>query len=436
MEKKMAKKTTIFLNSLVIIIFLLGFNLKTHASILFQEETQQNTQSYIEYKGVIIDSNTKAVLAYADLTVNGTNIRTVTNREGEFLLKVPNNQLEKKVTITLLGYETKEVLLKDLKQKNNKITLNISITKLSQVKINVPKNAEALVRSAINRASENYQNEQTIMTAFYRETIKKRKKNASLSEAVVKIYKQPYKSTKNDRIKLIKSRKSTNYSRLDTLALKLQGGPFSTLYTDIVKYPEFIFTEDTFPYYEFSFEPNTEINNRQVYVVKFRQLDNIVSPFYYGKLYIDAETFALTSAIYNLNVENREQATALFVRKKPRKVSVYPIKASYRVDYKSKNGKWYYGYSNIQLAFKVKWKNKLFSSNYTLDIEMAITDWEKNIIEKLKSKYGLKPSVILSDEASGFSDPEFWGKYNIIEPEKSIESAIKKIIKQLKKVKP
>jgi CarboxypepD_reg-like domain len=436
MEKKMAKKTTIFLNSLVIIIFLLGFNLKTHASILFQEETQQNTQSYIEYKGVIIDSNTKAVLAYADLTVNGTNIRTVTNREGEFLLKVPNNQLEKKVTITLLGYETKEVLLKDLKQKNNKISLNISITKLSQVKINVPKNAEALVRSAINRASENYQNEQTIMTAFYRETIKKRKKNASLSEAVVKIYKQPYKSTKNDRIKLIKSRKSTNYSRLDTLALKLQGGPFSTLYTDIVKYPEFIFTEDTFPYYEFSFEPNTEINNRQVYVVKFRQLDNIVSPFYYGKLYIDAETFALTSAIYNLNVENREQATALFVRKKPRKVSVYPIKASYRVDYKSKNGKWYYGYSNIQLAFKVKWKNKLFSSNYTLDIEMAITDWEKNIIEKLKSKYGLKPSVILSDEASGFSDPEFWGKYNIIEPEKSIESAIKKIIKQLKKVKP
>jgi len=102
----------------------------------------------------------------------------------------------------------------------------------------------------------------------------------------------------------------------------------------------------------------------------------------------------------------------------------------------TKNGKWYYGYSNIQLAFKVKWKNKLFSSNYTLDIEMAITDWEENITEKLKPKHGLKPSVILSDEASGFSDPEFWGKYNIIEPEKSIESAINKIIKQLKKVKP
>jgi len=323
-----------YINPLVVIIVLLGVNLNTHASILLQEDKQQNTQSYIEFKGVIKDSNTKTPLAFADLTVNGSNIRTVTNREGKFLLKVPNNQLDKKVTITLLGYETKEILFKDLKEKNNKIKLNISITQLSQININVPKNAEALVKAAVNRASEYYQSEQTIMTAFYRETIKKRKKNASLSEAVVKIYKQPYISKKNDGIKLIKSRKNTNYSRLDTLALKLQGGPFSTLYADIVKYPEFIFTEDTFPYYEFNFEPSTEINNRQVYVVKFQQLDNVVSPFYYGKLYIDAETFALTSAIYSLNVENREQATALFVRKKPRKVTVYPIKANYRVDYK------------------------------------------------------------------------------------------------------
>jgi len=436
MEKARISKTMRYFISSLVLLLLFGLHLDTHAAVLFQEDAVQSTPSYVEYKGVIKDSHTKTPLAYADLTVNGTNIRTVTNREGKFLLKVPNNQLDKKVTITLLGYETKEVLLKDLKQKKNKITLNISITQLSQININVPKDAKALVRAAINRASENYQSEQTIMTAFYRETIKKRKKNASLSEAVVKIYKQPYISKKNDGIKLIKSRKNTNYSRLDTLALKLQGGPFSTLYADIVKYPEFIFTEATFPYYEFNFESSTEINNRPVYVVKFQQLPNVVSPFYYGKLYIDAETFALTSAIYNLNVENREQATALFVRKKPRKVSVYPLKASYRVDYKSKNGKWYYGYSNIQLAFKVKWKNKLFSSNYTLNIEMAITDWEKNVTGKLKSKYSLKPSVILSDEASGFSDPEFWGKYNIIEPEKSIESAIKKIVKQLKKVKP
>jgi len=37
------------------------------------------------------------------------------------------------------------------------------------------------------------------------------------------------------------------------------------------------------------------------------------------------------------------------------------------------------------------------------------------------------------DDVSGFSDPDFWGDNNIIEPEKSIENAIEKIQRQLEK---
>ena len=40
------------------------------------------------------------------------------------------------------------------------------------------------------------------------------------------------------------------------------------------------------------------------------------------------------------------------------------------------------------------------------------------------------PSLL---QAVGFSDPDFWGQYNIIEPEKSIESAIRKIQRQLRR---
>lgn len=426
------KGSRIFMYSVAFLFLLVNYNI-TQAKTLLQKDILQNTQSFKEFKGIVIDSKTKTPLVFADVTVNTTNIRTVTNKEGEFLLKVPSNLLDKKITVSFLGYEKREIPLKDLKSNNNKISLNVSITELVEVEINIPKDAEALVKATLNPDNIGYYNEQALMTGFYRETIKKRKKNASLSEAVVMIYKQPYKSKEKDAVVLIKSRKNTNYSKLDTLALKLQGGPFSALYTDIIKYPEYIFTKETLPYYVFSFDSSTQINDRQVYVVNFKQKSNVVTPLYYGKLYIDSETFALTSAVYGLNVENRKQASKLFLRKKPRKVSVYPTEASYRVDYKIINGKYYYGYSNIQLAFKVKWKNKLFSSTYTLSIEMAITDWEKSVFKKVKPKGSLKPTVILSDEASGFSDPEFWGKYNIIEPEKSIESAIKKIAKQLKR---
>ena len=339
MQKETLNKTARFFMSLVILIILNGNHYNIHASTLLQDELQQDVQSFIEYKGIAIASNTKETLAFADLTIKTTNIRTVTNKEGEFLLKVPNNLLDRMLIISYLGYETQGILLKNLKNKGNKIALNISVTKLKQVKINNPKDAETLVRMTLDGNNKSYYNDPTIMTAFYRETIKKRKMNASLSEAVVKIYKQPYNSLKKDEIGLIKSRKNTNYSKLDTLALKLQGGPFSSLYSDIIKYPEYIFTEDTFQYYDFSFEPSTQINNRQVYVVRFKQLPNVISSLYDGRLYIDSETFTLTSAEYKLNIENEKQAMDLFLRSKPKKVKISPIEALYRVDYQTLNGK-------------------------------------------------------------------------------------------------
>lgn len=271
------------------------------------------------------------------------------------------------------------------------------------------------------------------MTAFYRETIKKRRRNASLSEAIVEIYRHPYSSSKTDKVKLIKARKSTDYSRLDTLAIKLQGGPFSALYADIIKYPQYIFNDGNLGDYNFSFDKATEINNRSVYVVKFKPQPNSIEPMHSGKLYIDVDSYSLISAIYNLNVENKELAAQLFVKKKPAGVTVYPTEAAYRVDYRLKDNQWYYGYSNIQLTFKVNWKGRLFNSVYTLSSEMAITDWQNRLDDDFTRKETLRPSVILSDEASGFSDPRFWGEYNIIEPEKSIESAIEKINKQLER---
>ncbi|WP_290698515.1 carboxypeptidase-like regulatory domain-containing protein [Lacinutrix sp.] len=391
-------------------------------------------QNNKEFKGIVIDKDSNNPLPLTDIMVIGTNISTVTNSEGEFLLKVPNAYLDKAVLISYLGYKKLQIPLSELKKNNFKISLTIATTVLDQVDVNYPKDAITLVKKTLSLKAENYLNAETVMTSFYRETIKKRNKNASLSEAVLKIYKQPYVNNKKDAIKLVKVRKNTNYSRLDTLALKLQGGPFSALSSDIIKYPEYVFSTSNIDNYIFSFNQSTQINNKLVYVVSFKQKGNITKPMYYGKLYIDAENYALTSAVYNLNVSDRKQSSELFVRKKPEKVTVYPTEALYRVNYRVKDGKWHFGHSNILLTFKVKWKNKLFNSRYTLQSEMAITDWNQNTTEFVtKPKNRLKPNTILADEASGFTDPEFWGEYNIIEPEKSIESAIKKISKQLKK---
>ena len=66
---------------------------------------------------------------------------------------------------------------------------------------------------------------------------------------------------------------------------------------------------------------------------------------------------------------------------------------------------------------------------------MAVTDWEKTTDKPVKMADRMKTSVVMTDEISGFADREFWGEYNVIEPEKPIENAIKKIQKRLEKTK-
>ncbi|GAA4239467.1 carboxypeptidase-like regulatory domain-containing protein [Postechiella marina] len=393
----------------------------------------QNLPTYKELKGKVIDAKTNKTLSFSDLIVDGSNISTITNSDGEFLLKVNSNLLDRDIVITHLGYEKKNIKISELNH-HTKILLIPAVTELNAISINPKKeNARSMVLEVLKNKSM-HNTDGKIMTAFYRETIKKRRKNASLSEAVVQIHKQPINSLKREGIDLIKARKSTDYSKLDTLALKLQGGPFSNLYTDVVKYTDYVFNKENMDMYTFSFDAPTKINNNTVYVINFKQTSFIKTPLYYGKLYVDAKTLALTSAIFSLNVSNKELSSKMYIRRKPKKVDVYPTKASYRVNYRTQNGKWHYAYSNILLTFKVNWKGKLFNSTYTLNSEMAITDWKHSNAKYAKTKNTmLRPTTILTDKASGFSDPEFWGKYNIIEPEKSIETAIAKIKRQLKR---
>ena len=388
-----------------------------------------------EIRGEVVDSRTGKPLVLATVSLRNTNISTVTNSEGEFLLKVPAGTTDGLVNFSFLGYTDKTIVLGLLKPAKNKIELDISVTELAQVNVNAPRDAEQLVRKVLAKKDENYLNKSTIMTAFYRETIKKRRRNVSLSEAVVNVYKAPYDVYKRDAVQLYKSRKSTDYSKLDTVALKLQGGPFNTLYVDLMKYPEYLFSNGLIDNYSFRFTQSSRINNRLVYVVEFDQYPDLKEPYYNGTLYIDAEKEVLISANYRLNINGREkEAAKLFVRRKPQKVDVWPVEVSYRVDYRETDGRWYYGYSNVLLTFKVDWEDRLFNSVYSLSAEMAVTDWEDNPDGEIpRVKERIKKSIILGDEASGFSDPNFWGEYNIIEPEKSIESAIRKIQRQLKR---
>lgn len=390
-----------------------------------------NPLVYVEIKGQVIDKKSGEPLAFASLSVAGTNISVVSNSEGLFVLKLPHDNSSSQVTVSYIGYKQKLLPVSDLKPDKNKILMEPSSVQLPELHV-VSKDASEMVKMMLANKTKNLQVDPGLMTAFYRETIKKNRSYASLSEAVVEIAKKAYNDNRPDVVALYKSRKKTDYARLDTLSFKLMGGPFNTLYLDVMKYPEVLFTEDMMSNYEFSFDKSLFVGKTPVYVIDFKQRPAVVEPLYYGKLYIDGRNYALRSAVFYLNLNQRDEAAAMFIMKKPLNAKIYPIEAKYRVDYIEKDDKWIFNYSRIELGLKIVWKKKLFNTTYHSTVEMAVTDWGEHVEKKsIERKDRLRPSVIIQDEASGFSDSGFWGEFNVIEPEKPIESAIRKIQKQL-----
>ncbi len=403
------------------------------ASTSLKKDKVQDLNNYTTYKGKVIDSESLSPLVFATVGIEGTNIATVTNVAGIFSIKVPKENENSTLKISFIGYETLTQSIQELKEgKQNTLKMILVAVQLSEVNV-FPNNPRLIIDKVMRLRGENYMSNPVLMTGFYRETIKKRKSFVGLSEAVVQVYKQPYTNYKTDQIKLFKGRKSTNSKKLDTLLFKLQGGPHATLSLDIVKDPYMILDEDVLDLYEYSIVNITRIDGKLNYVIEFKQRPHVKEPLFFGKIYIDVDKFAISSISFNLNTENRAEASAMFIKKKPFGVNVYPTSANYIVNYREQDGKWQFNYSRGEVVFKVNWKKKLLSTTYTTMVEMAITDWKPAEDKPFKASNILKMNVVMSEAISGFSDTDFWGEYNIIEPEKSIEVAIRKIKKKLLK---
>jgi hypothetical protein len=64
--------------------------------------------------------------------------------------------------------------------------------------------------------------------------------------------------------------------------------------------------------------------------------------------------------------------------------------------------------------------------------EIAVTDRTAEEVIKFAGKEKVKYTDVFTEKVGAFVDPEFWGDYNVIEPDQSIESAIRRLSRKLK----
>ncbi len=393
----------------------------------------QDADNYKVYKAKVKDNKTKTDVVFGSVTLVGTHIGTVTNSEGEFTIKVANDSKANELEISHIGYTSKKLALSTLNNEENIIWLTPTSVNLSEITVR-PEEASALMEKVVKKIPENYSINDVMSAGFYRETVKQGRDYLAISEALVDIHKASYNQDLEDKIKVFKGRKSSNVKKADTLAVKLQGGPYTALLFDVAKNPYILLDDNLRPYYEYTIIDVKTIDETLNYVVEFKPKVLLTDyPMYYGKYYINTTNLAITSVEFSLDLTDKDQVSEMFVKRKPVGLKLTPLTTSYLATYKQTDGKYYFSYSRGEVKFKCNWKKRLFSSTYSIMSEIAVTDWNSEKIEKFKSKESLLKSAIFEEELTAFTDDNFWGEHNFIEPDASIETALKKYEKQLKR---
>lgn len=391
----------------------------------------QNDTYYISVSGVVKDKKSKKKLEYVNVSVPGTGIGTVTNEDGEFLIKINDSIDAKSIEISHIGYSNYTLLFDKQNLQRAEIFLTANTNLLNEVVVESMEPLD-LIKKAMQKVEKNYSSQANLMTGFYRETVKKGRNYINISEAVIDIYKTAYTNggVAQDRVQIEKGRKLLSQKSGDTLAVKLIGGPNLSVYLDIVKNPELLLDAEILRCYKFRMEESVMIDERPHFVVSFVPQVNLPYALYYGKLYIDKQSVAFTRAEFSLSMDDKNKATQAILKKKPYNLRFKPEEVSFLVNYKLRDGISYLNYIRSEFKFKCDWKRRLFSTNYTIVSEMVVTGGKVGNVDNIPSKLSFKKDQSLSDNVGSFRDANFWEAYNIIEPSESLESAVTKLKKQ------
>lgn len=382
--------------------------------------------------GVVRNKENRKRLENANISVIGTNIGTVTNQDGTFSLKVSTTEGFRGVEFSHIGYLNTHLSLEELEKPDELTIWMIPAPNLLSEIVVYGNNPRIIVEEAIRKIPVNYAATDNMLTAFYRETVQKRRRYIGVSEAVMNVYKTAYdeRDVNRDRVQLLKGRRLMSQKLSDTLAVKVVGGPNLSLYLDVVKNGDALLSPDNLNYYDFRMEEPVNLDNRMQYVVSFRPRVSLMYALFIGKLYIDYERLSFTRAEFELDMANKVKAVEAILHKKPVGLRFRPQEVSYLVTYKQQGDRTYLNYIRNIIRFKCDWQKRLFSSTYTAFSEMVITDRDDNPQTGISGRNAFKQKQVFYDLVDEYWNEDFWKNYNIIEPTESLENAVNKLRKQ------
>jgi hypothetical protein len=380
----------------------------------------------LTFTGKIMDLVTRIPLQDVSISLQFKPIGTITNADGEFILKLPAENSQDTLIFSTVGYASQKKPVSDLTGNEQVFMKPVSI-RIREIKVRAISPEEVLNNVRL-RIAANYSMDYQLLNGFYRETVRQDDKYINVSEAVLEILKAPYDvELKDDKVRLLKARKSPDVQPFHWVNFKLQGGPYTITMLDVVKKMETFLDPEYQSYYKYTIHEVIWYKNHPVFVIRFRPIKDIDFPCYQGEMYVDRESYAVVFARYSFDDAGLDIAEQALIRKKPKGFKVRPQFVNYVVDFSEYEGKWHLHTAQASVGFRVKSPKDRVNSDFHSVSDLLITDVRNTELKRFPSRELFTENDIFTEMEMNY-DEGFWGNYNIIKPDEDLQHAIKRLL--------
>ena len=383
---------------------------------------------YFFLSGKIVDDRKENPIKYASVSLVNKPIGTISNVDGNFLLKIHPDFIRDTIVISCMGYS--QMMMPAFKiLDEDVIVMNPVSIRIKEVKV-VATTPSKLLQNIRDHLLVNYSEDSKLMTAFYRETIQQDNDYINVSEAVIEILKAPYSnSMRNDLVRVIKGRRSPDVKPFQWLNFKLQGGPFTITKLDIVKTVESFIDEEYQNLYEYNISRVIWYNENPVYILEFNPVAEFNDLGFVGEIYVHRETFAIVHVNFRYNKSGLKNAESVMIKRKPKGVKAKPTYTNYEVNYQQYRDKWHLANVKASVKFKVRSRNDKINSEYHSVSDLLITDIQNTELKKFDRDESFTQRDIFVEMINNY-DPDFWENYNIIKPDEDLQNAFKSSVQK------
>lgn len=354
--------------------------------LLLFTELHASAQKVIS--GQIIDKETNDPVSYAHLYINETFTGTAANLQGEFVIKIPVNEIPASLTISAVGYKTKRILVSDLSDQDLNILLEPHVTELREVMIK-PIDPVLIMDSVLARMAINYDSENFSANGFQREYVKANGSYIQLLEVAFKTF----GNSTQQQTEVLNAYFVEDKREKEALWNPSRGGFYTLGWTrisgiDVPTRNNFLGVSlkqnsDIHKFYDFELLNELTAEEGNVYVLTFDQKKGVKETLLKGTLYIDQQSYAISKLTYEISpaginrLKSHVNWGGQVLSKPPKKIEVKGERGN--ITYKKAGEKWYLN-SIIQ---DTEFKASLLLLGVTLSQKENLTFHSERIITEI-----------------------------------------------------